>query len=165
MHKNDENGIKKMKSLIKCEINQKSGDYLQESRFWNENFQTWVANPPTFEFAGTMNCPEEGLGVWLASVVPMPRILPPPFTFEIVVEEEKLLLLLLPLDADMYGGGAGVNAGFAVLFAAMMSGECCCLKYGLQYAAEYLGSIFNNDWSKFEGKEKLDDLRIKVLDV
>ena len=81
----------------------------------------------------------------LASVVPMPRILPPPFTFEIVVEEEKLLLLLLPLAADMYGGGAGVKAGFAVLFEVMMSGECCCLKYGLPYVAEYLGSIFNND--------------------
>jgi hypothetical protein len=33
-----------------------------------------------------------------ASVVPMPIMLPPPFTFEIVVEDEKLLLLLLPLD-------------------------------------------------------------------
>lgn len=50
----------------------------------------------------------------LASVVPMPTMLPPPFTFEIVVDDEKLLLLLLPLDVDTYGGGAGVKAGFAV---------------------------------------------------
>lgn len=45
-----------------------------------------------------MNCPL-GLGVWLGSdpfrFVPMPTILPP-FIFEIVVDDEKLLLLLLP---------------------------------------------------------------------
>ena len=53
-----------------------------------------------------MNCPD-GLGVWLAfeallvvSVAPMPTMLPPPFTFEIVVDEEKLLLLLLPLEFE-----------------------------------------------------------------
>jgi hypothetical protein len=29
-------------------------------------------------------------------LVPIPTMLPPPFTFEIVVDDEKLLLLLLP---------------------------------------------------------------------
>jgi hypothetical protein len=43
----------------------------------------------------------------------MPTMLPPPFTFEIVVDDEKLLLLLLPRDVDTYGGGAGCKAGLA----------------------------------------------------
>jgi len=52
----------------------------------------------------------------------MPTTLPPPFMFEIVVDDEKLLLLLLPRD-PLYGGGAGVTAGLAVL--EVISGECC----------------------------------------
>lgn len=76
---------------------------------------------------------------------PIPTTLPPPLIFEIVVDDEKLLLLLLPRVAcPLYGGGAGVTAGFAVLFE-MISGECGCFKYGLPYAAEYLGSILRSD--------------------
>jgi hypothetical protein len=79
----------------------------------------------------------------VSAVVPMPTMLPPPLTFDIV--DEKLLLQLLPLEFE-YGGGAGVMARFAV-FNGPISEECC-FKYGFPYVAEYRGSTFKRDWSK-----------------
>lgn len=94
-----------------------------------------------FPFAGNINCPDGLATCGVSEVVPTPTTLPPPL-FPLPPDPIPAAATAALARVALYGGGAGVEAGFAVLGGGNGgSDEFDVRKNGFPYVARYRKSI------------------------